>query len=121
MSLPAILGRNGLPRYVAAFAMVALATFIVADLNGSLLIPKFCCFGAAVCWSFVRLGLGPGICALCSATLATDYWVIEPLYSISLNGWDALALAGYSSVALLISRFGVPKNLHKAPENEGSN
>jgi hypothetical protein len=121
MPLPAILGRNGLPRYAAALAMVALATLVVADLNGSLLIPKFSCFAAAVCWSFVRLGLGPGICALCSATLATDYWVIEPLYSISLNGWDALALVGYSSAALLISRFGVSKNLEETSGNEESN
>lgn len=121
MRWSAILGRNGVPRYAAALAMVALATLVVADLNGSVLIPKFLCFAAAVCWSFVRLGLGPGICALCSATLATDYWVIEPLYSLSLNGWDALAMGGYGSIALLISKFGVSKDCLKDRVNDDSN
>lgn len=111
MHWSAILGRNGLLRYAAALAMVALAALVVADLNGSLLIPKFSCFAAAVCWSFVRLGIGPGICALCSATLATDYWIIEPLYSLSLNGRDALAMGGYGLIALLISKFGVLRDL----------
>lgn len=111
-----VFGRNGLPRYAAAVAMVALAALVVADLQASLLVPKFSCFAAAVCWSFVRLGIGPGICALFSATLATDYWVIEPLYSLSLNGWDALTMGGYGSVALLISKFGVSRDLPEAPD-----
>lgn len=91
--------------------MVSLAALIVSDLDGYPLLLKFLCFAAAVSWSFARLGTGPGIGALCLATLATDYWVIDPIYSISLDGWTAATMAAYAAIALLVLRFGVSKEL----------
>jgi hypothetical protein len=93
-------------KYAASFAIVCLAVLIVSDLELSISFPKFSCFAAAVSWSFARLGKGPGLCALLSATLATDYWVIEPIYSISLNWWTGAAMASYGALAFVVARLG---------------
>jgi K+-sensing histidine kinase KdpD len=111
-------GRFDLRRYAAAFAIVALASLVVADLSTSTTLLKFACFASSVVWSFVRLGLGPGVCALCTATLATDYWVLEPVYSVSLDGATACAMAAYAALALLICRFGVSRDLAEAPTQD---
>jgi hypothetical protein len=95
-------------KYAASFAIVCLAALIVSDLETPISFPKFSCFAAAVSWSFARLGRGPGLCALLSATLATDYWVIEPIYSISLNWWTGVAMASYAVLAFVVARFGSP-------------
>jgi hypothetical protein len=98
----------GIQKYAASFVIVCLAALIVSALETSISFPKFSCFAAAVAWSFARLGKGPGLCALLSATLATDYWVIEPIYSISLNWWTGAAMASYAALAFVVAKFGSP-------------
>ena len=95
-----------LGRYAAALAVVGMATLIVLDLNLPATFLKMACFAASVCWSFTQLGKGPGFCAMTCAALATDYWVFEPLYTLSLDSSTVVAMASYGSLGLLVRKFG---------------
>jgi K+-sensing histidine kinase KdpD len=93
-------------KYVAAFAIVLMATLVVTGLTDGLPGLKLACFAASVCWSFAHLGKGPGVCALACATVATDYWILEPIYSLSMDGRTLAAMLSYLGLGLVVHRFG---------------
>jgi hypothetical protein len=96
--------------YVASIAIAALAALVADDLSPDFFWLKYVSFAAAVCWSFMRLRTGPAICTLVLVTLATDYLIIDPVYSLDLNGWTALALTCYFALGLLVLKFGKPRH-----------
>lgn len=102
---------SALGQYAAALAIDVLAGLVAADLPSDLFWLKFASFAAAVCWSFLRLRLGPAFLTLVAATLTTDYLVIEPVYSISFDAWTALTLTCYFALGLLVLKLG---SLHRA-------
>lgn len=93
-------------QYAAALAISVLAALVAEDLSADFLWLKCLSFAAAVCWSFARLRTGPAFCTLVIATLGTDYLVIDPVYSLSLDGWTALALTCYFALGLLVLKLG---------------
>jgi hypothetical protein len=93
-------------QYAAAIAIAALAWLVAKDLPTDFSWLKCVCFAAAVCWSFLRLRIGPAFCTLVAATLVTDYLVIEPVYSISFNGWTAFTLTCYFVLGLVFLKLG---------------
>jgi K+-sensing histidine kinase KdpD len=89
-------------QYAAALAIVGLAALVVEDLSADFFWLKYAAFASVVCWSFARLRMGPAFCTLVIATLATDYLVIEPIYSISFDAWTALTLSSYFAIGLIV-------------------
>ncbi|HEY1947855.1 MAG TPA: hypothetical protein VGG97_12655 [Bryobacteraceae bacterium] len=93
-------------QYAAALAINILAALVAEDLPSDFFWLKFVSFAAAVCWSFLRLRMGPAFLTLIAATLTTDYLVIEPIYSISFDAWTALTLTCYFALGLLGLKLG---------------
>jgi K+-sensing histidine kinase KdpD len=90
----------------AALAVDILAGLVAEDLPSDLFWLKYASFAAVVCWSFLRLRMGPAFLTLVAATLTTDYLVIEPVYSISFDAWTALTLTCYFSLGLIVVKLG---------------
>ena len=72
-------------RYAAALGVVAGATLLVAFVRAAWGFPPFLLLAGAVCTSAVFVGIGPGIGALILATIASDFFFIEPTFTFSLN------------------------------------
>jgi Domain of unknown function (DUF4118) len=89
-------------QYVASIAIAGMAALAIKDLPTQFLLLKYACFAAAVCWSFLRLRMGPAFCTLIIATLATDYYLIDPIFSLSLDKWTAAALTCYFALGLVV-------------------
>jgi hypothetical protein len=90
----------------AALAIDVLAGLVANELPADFFWLKFVSFAAAVCWSFLRLRMGPAFLTLVAATLTTDYLVIEPVYSISFDAWTALTLTCYFALGLAVLKLG---------------
>jgi hypothetical protein len=86
-----------------------MAALVAEDLPANFFWLKCAAFAAAVCWSFLRLRLGPAFLTLVAATLTTDYFVIEPVYSISFDAWTALTLTCYFALGLLVLKLGTSR------------
>jgi K+-sensing histidine kinase KdpD len=96
-------------QYAAAIAIAVMAALVAEDLPANFFWLKCAAFAAAVCWSFLRLRLGPAFLTLVAATLTTDYFVIEPVYSISFDAWTALTLTCYFALGLLVLKLGTSR------------
>jgi two-component system sensor histidine kinase KdpD len=79
------MGSSWSVRYASAIAVVASATLLVALVRAALGYPPFLLLAGAVCIDAVFLGIGPAICALILATVASDFFFIEPTFAFSLN------------------------------------
>src|SRR3954471_15501407 len=93
-----------LPRYAAAGLLTALALSLALLGEGV--------WGAAATYSFflgaVMLsswigGLGPGIVATVLGTLAADYFVIEPIHSLTFDASRLVQLSAFIAMAGWIS------------------
>lgn len=88
-SVPKRLGESGrhrwLVRYASAVALVVCAIALVALVRACFGFPPFLFLAAAMCIDAVGWGMGPGICALILATIASDFFFIEPTLAFSLN------------------------------------
>ena len=80
-----LMGSSWSVRYASAIAVVASATLLVALVRAALGYPPFLLLAGAVCIDAVFLGIGPAICALILATVASDFFFIEPTFAFSLN------------------------------------
>jgi K+-sensing histidine kinase KdpD len=91
--------------YLAALSTTALAILIALTADFLPFVIKALCFAAGVCWTSLRAGLGPGLVALILATLATDYFVVEPLFELSLDLSTLATLASYGALAMAVVRY----------------
>ncbi|HEV3029824.1 MAG TPA: DUF4118 domain-containing protein [Planctomycetota bacterium] len=91
-------------RYGVAVVTVAASTGLMFVLRpylerGAVALPL-----AAVVASAFYGGLGPGLCATLLSVLASDYFFMEPQYSLRLHSADDIAeIAVFSAVAVLIN------------------
>ncbi|MGC1877152.1 MAG: DUF4118 domain-containing protein [Pseudolabrys sp.] len=73
-------------RYLASFAMTAVATAVAVGLDSKLTIPNLSLvFVVPVIIAGVSLGLGPSICSAILGALAFNFFLTEPRYSLAVD------------------------------------
>ena len=100
-------------RYLASFAMTAVATAVAVGLDSKLTIPNLSLvFVVPVIIAGVSLGLGPSLCSAILGALAFNFFLTEPRYSLAVddpaNVW---AIGLLFVVGLIVS--GVAFNSHR--------
>jgi PAS domain-containing protein len=88
-------------RYGLALASIAVAVLITEPLEGHIDTMPF--FYAAVVMSAWLGGIGPGLFAVFLATLAIDYFLVPPLYELTLKVEHLPRLVAFALSALLVS------------------
>ena len=73
-------------RYLASFAMTAIATAVAVGLDSKLTIPNLSLvFVVPVIIAGVSLGLGPSLCSAILGALAFNFFLTEPRYSLAVD------------------------------------
>ena len=73
-------------RYLASFAMTAVATAVAVGLDSKLTIPNLSLvFVVPVVIAGVSLGLGPSLCSAILGALAFNFFLTEPRYSLAVD------------------------------------
>ena len=73
-------------RYLASFAMTAIATVVAVGIDSSVTIPNLSLiFVVPVIIAGVALGLGPSLCAAILGALAFNFFLTEPRYSLVVD------------------------------------
>ena len=73
-------------RYLASFAMTAVATAVAVGLDSKLTIPNLSLvFVVPVIIAGVSLGLGPSLCSAILGALAFNFFLTEPRYSLAVD------------------------------------
>jgi len=98
------MGSSSPVRYASAIAVVAGATLLVALVRAALGYPPFLLLAGAVCIDAVFLGIGPAICALVLATVASDFFFIEPTFAFSFDR-EVWTLSILYSFGAIVSRW----------------
>ena len=101
-----------MPRSVKAYSLsilfVAIAFFLNRTLHSITVAPPFATFLWAVILSAWFAGTGPAILAMLVSTILVDYYLLHPVYQLSVGPSDllriALFLATSSIITLLASR-----------------
>jgi K+-sensing histidine kinase KdpD len=73
-------------RYLASFAMTALATVVAVDVDSTVTIPNLSLvFVVPVIIAGVSLGLGPSLCSAILGALAFNFFLTEPRYTLAVD------------------------------------
>ena len=73
-------------RYLASFAMTAIATAVAVGVESKLTIPNLSLvFVVPVIIAGVSLGLGPSLCSAILGALAFNFFLTEPRYSLAVD------------------------------------
>jgi K+-sensing histidine kinase KdpD len=73
-------------RYLASFAMTALATIVAVDVDSTVTIPNLSLvFVVPVIIAGVSLGLGPSLCSAILGALAFNFFLTEPRYTLAVE------------------------------------
>ena len=73
-------------RYLASFAMTAVATVVAVGVDSKLTIPNLSLvFVVPVIIAGVSLGLGPSLCSAILGALAFNFFLTEPRYSLAVD------------------------------------
>src|SRR5262245_50724731 len=73
-------------RYLAAFAMIAVATVVAVGVDSTVTIPNLSLvFVVPVIIAGVSLGLGPSLCSAILGALAFNFFLTEPRYSLAVD------------------------------------
>ena len=104
-------------RYAAAVSFVAGATALVAAVQLSWGFSPFLVFVAAVCINAVIFGIDAGIVALLLATLASDFFFIEPRLSFSLKR-QVFTLGGLYACGAILSLMFARRFVNKPGRNQ---
>jgi K+-sensing histidine kinase KdpD len=73
-------------RYLASFAMTAVATVVAVGVDSRLTIPNLSLvFVVPVIIAGVSLGLGPSLCSAVLGALAFNFFLTEPRYSLAVD------------------------------------
>ena len=73
-------------RYLASFAMTAVATAVAIGVDSNLTIPNLSLvFVVPVIIAGVSLGLGPSLCSAVLGALAFNFFLTEPRYSLAVD------------------------------------
>ena len=73
-------------RYLASFAMTAVATVVAVGVDSKLTIPNLSLvFVVPVIIAGVSLGLGPSLCSAMLGALAFNFFLTEPRYSLAVD------------------------------------
>ena len=73
-------------RYLASFAMTAVATAVAVGVDSKLTIPNLSLvFVVPVIIAGVSLGLGPSLCSAILGALAFNFFLTEPRYSLAVD------------------------------------
>jgi two-component system sensor histidine kinase KdpD len=76
----------GVVRYLASFAMTALATVVAVDVDSTVTIPnQSLVFVVPVIIAGVSLGLGPSLCSAILGALAFNFFLTEPRYTLAVD------------------------------------
>jgi K+-sensing histidine kinase KdpD len=76
----------GVARYLASFAMIAIATVVAVDVESTVKIPNLSLvFVVPVIISAVSLGLGPSLCSAILGALAFNFFLTEPRYTLAVD------------------------------------
>jgi hypothetical protein len=89
-----------------AVAVASLLTLVLPPLGEQSPLPLF--FGAVALAAWLG-GPGPSLWATCLSVLAIDYFFVPPVYVLTLGRDDAVRLAAFAGVALLISSLQKPR------------
>jgi len=100
-------------RYLASFAMTAVATVVAVGVDSTVTIPNLSLvFVVPVIVAGVSLGLGPSLCSALLGALAFNFFLTEPRYSLAVddpaNIW---AIGLLFAVGLIVS--GVAFTSHR--------
>ena len=77
---------SALVRYLASFAMTAVATTVAVVVESKLTIPNLSLvFVVPVVIAGVSLGLGPSLCSAILGALAFNFFLAEPRYSLAVD------------------------------------
>ena len=77
---------SALVRYLASFAMTAVATTVAVGVESKLTIPNLSLvFVVPVVIAGVSLGLGPSLCSAILGALAFNFFLTEPRYSLAVD------------------------------------
>lgn len=86
LSGPEQSGASTAVRYLASFAMAALATFVAVGIDHEVTIPNLSLiFVVPVIIAGLAFGLGPSLCSALLGALAYDYFLTEPRYTLNVN------------------------------------
>jgi len=73
-------------RYLAAFAMTAVATVVAVGVDSTVTIPNLSLvFVVPVIIAGIGLGLGPSLCSAVLGALAFNFFLTEPRYSLAVD------------------------------------
>src|SRR5471032_469668 len=73
-------------RYLASFAMTAIATVVAVGADSKVTIPNLSLvFVVPVIIAGVSLGLGPSLCSAMLGALAFNFFLTEPRYSLAVD------------------------------------
>ena len=73
-------------RYLASFAMTAVATVVAVGVDSTVTIPNLSLvFVVPVIVAGVSLGLGPSLCSAILGALAFNFFLTEPRYSLAVD------------------------------------
>jgi K+-sensing histidine kinase KdpD len=73
-------------RYLASFAMTALATIVAVDVDSTVTIPNLSLiFVVPVIIAGVSLGVGPSLCSAILGALAFNFFLTEPRYTLAVE------------------------------------
>ena len=92
-------------RYLASFAMTAVATVVAVGVDSKVTIPNLSLvFVVPVIIAGVSLGLGPSLCSAILGALAFNFFLTEPRYSLAVDApADIWAIGLLSVVGLIVS------------------
>jgi K+-sensing histidine kinase KdpD len=77
---------SGVMRYLASFAMTAVATIVAVGVDHTVTIPNLSLvFVVPVIIAGVSLGLGPSLCSAILGALAFNFFLTEPRYSLAVD------------------------------------
>jgi K+-sensing histidine kinase KdpD len=100
-------------RYLASFAMTAVATVVAVGVESTVMIPNLSLvFVVPVIIAGVGLGLGPSLCSAILGALAFNFFFTEPRYSLAVDDpKDIWAIGLLFVIGLIVS--GVAFTSHR--------
>src|ERR1043165_3616319 len=98
-----MLPRSSLLRYCVAVVAVGVALFITLQVGFLAEHTPFALFFAAVMFSTWYGGRNPGLAAIALSALASDYFIIPPLHTFSMDRLNYLEEGAFVAVGLFIN------------------
>jgi len=100
-------------RYLASFAMTAVATVVAVGVDSTVTIPNLSLvFVVPVVIAGVSLGLGPSLCSAILGALAFNFFLTEPRYSLAVDDPENIwAIGLLFAIGLIVS--GVAFTSHR--------